>query len=142
MVKPIQYCKVINLQLNKFILKKIKKLFKVAKLVNDGTKTKSKTNELFFSKPLVCPRNSLSYLYTLLRLIAWKIPPTEEPGRLQSMGSQRVRLGWTPTCAHVRTHTRTHTHRLSHSRLALLPFSRFCISSTVYLQSQIRPTTR
>ena len=24
--------------------------------------------------------------------IAWKIPWTEEPGRLQSMGSQRVRL--------------------------------------------------
>ena len=26
-----------------------------------------------------------------LRTIAWKIPWTEEPGRLQSMGSQRVR---------------------------------------------------
>ena len=25
------------------------------------------------------------------RTIAWKIPQTEEPGRLQSMGSQRVR---------------------------------------------------
>ena len=24
------------------------------------------------------------------RIIAWKIPWTEEPGRLQSMGSQRV----------------------------------------------------
>ena len=24
------------------------------------------------------------------RIIAWKIPCTEEPGRLQSMGSQRV----------------------------------------------------
>ena len=24
------------------------------------------------------------------RIIAWKIPGTEEPGRLQSMGSQRV----------------------------------------------------
>ena len=23
-------------------------------------------------------------------ILAWKIPPTEEPGRLQSMGSQRV----------------------------------------------------
>ena len=28
------------------------------------------------------------------RTIAWKIPRTEEPGRLQSMGSQRVRHGW------------------------------------------------
>ena len=26
------------------------------------------------------------------RILAWKIPWTEEPGRLQSMGSQRVRL--------------------------------------------------
>ena len=25
--------------------------------------------------------------------LAWKIPWTEDPGRLQSMGSQRVRLG-------------------------------------------------
>ena len=28
---------------------------------------------------------------------AWKIPWTEEPGRLQSMGSQRVRLDFTFT---------------------------------------------
>ena len=26
--------------------------------------------------------------------LAWKIPQTEEPGRLQSTGSQRVRLDW------------------------------------------------
>ena len=26
--------------------------------------------------------------------LAWKIPLTEEPGRLQSMGSQRVRHDW------------------------------------------------
>ena len=26
-------------------------------------------------------------------ILAWKIPWTEEPGRLQSMGSQRVRVG-------------------------------------------------
>ena len=25
--------------------------------------------------------------------LAWRIPQTEEPGRLQSMGSQRVRYG-------------------------------------------------
>ena len=34
--------------------------------------------------------------------VAWKIPCTEEPGGLQSMGSQRVRNHW--------THTHTHTH--------------------------------
>ena len=26
--------------------------------------------------------------------VAWRIPGTEEPGRLQSMGSQRVRHDW------------------------------------------------
>ena len=28
-------------------------------------------------------------------ILTWRIPLTEEPGRLQSMGSQRVRLDWT-----------------------------------------------
>ena len=28
---------------------------------------------------------------TLSSILAWKIPQTEEPGRLQSMGLQRVR---------------------------------------------------
>ena len=27
-------------------------------------------------------------------ILAWRIPRTEEPGRLQSMGSQRVRHDW------------------------------------------------
>ena len=30
---------------------------------------------------------------------AWKIPWTEEPGALQSMGSQRVRQDWATECA-------------------------------------------
>ena len=34
-------------------------------------------------------------------ILAWRIPWTEEPGRLQSMGSQRVGHDWT-----VNTHTR------------------------------------
>ena len=33
--------------------------------------------------------------------LAWKIPWTEKPGRLQSMVSQRVRHDW----AHTHTHT-------------------------------------
>ena len=32
--------------------------------------------------------------------IAWKIPWTEEPGRLQSMGSQRVGHDWATSCSH------------------------------------------
>ena len=27
-------------------------------------------------------------------ILAWRIPQSEEPGRLQSMGSQRVRRDW------------------------------------------------
>ena len=34
-------------------------------------------------------------------MLAWRIPWTEEPGRLQSMGLQRVRHYW----AHIHTHT-------------------------------------
>ena len=36
-------------------------------------------------------------------ILAWKVPKTEEPGRLQSMWSQRVGHHW--------AHTHTHTHR-------------------------------
>ena len=32
--------------------------------------------------------------------LAWKIPWTEEPGRLQSMGSQRVRHNWATLLTH------------------------------------------
>ena len=39
-------------------------------------------------------------------ILTWRIPWTEEPGRLQSVGSQRV----TRTCACIHTHTHTHTH--------------------------------
>ena len=42
---------------------------------------------------------------------AWRTPLTEEPGRLQSMGPQRVRHDW----ATERTHTHTHTHYKSMS---------------------------
>ena len=31
---------------------------------------------------------------TLSSILAWKIPQTEEPGMLQSMGSQRVKHDW------------------------------------------------
>ena len=34
---------------------------------------------------------------TCSSILAWKIPWTEEPGRLQSMGSQRVRHDWEHT---------------------------------------------
>ena len=46
-------------------------------------------------------------------ILAWRIPWTEEPGGLQSMGSQRVRHDWTTnTHTHTHRHTHTHTHTL------------------------------
>ena len=35
------------------------------------------------------------------RILAWKIPWTEEPGSLQFMGSQRVGHDWAHTHTHV-----------------------------------------
>ena len=46
-------------------------------------------------------------------ILAWRIPWTEEPGRLQSMGSQRVGHDLVTD-----THTHTHTHTAIIIRLA------------------------
>ena len=49
-------------------------------------------------------------------ILAWKIPRTEEPDGLQSMGSQTVvhdqatKYVCMRAHAHVHTHTHTHTH--------------------------------
>ena len=44
-------------------------------------------------------------------IFAWRIPWTEEPGRLKSMGSQELdTTEWLSACARVRTHTHTHTY--------------------------------
>ena len=42
-------------------------------------------------------------------ILAWRVPWTEEPGKLQSMGSQRVRHDWA-----TNTHTRNITCFYSH----------------------------
>ena len=47
---------------------------------------------------------------TLSSILAWRIPWTEEPGGLQSMGSQRVRHD---RMTNTHTHTHTHTHIFS-----------------------------
>ena len=41
-------------------------------------------------------------------ILTWRIPWTEKPTRLQSIGSQRVRHNW-GTNTHTHTHTHTHT---------------------------------
>ena len=43
-------------------------------------------------------------------ILAWVIPWTEEPGRLQSMRSQLDTTGQLSMRARARTHTHTHTH--------------------------------
>ena len=55
-------------------------------------------------------------------ILAWRISRTEEPGRLQSMGLQRVRR-YCGTSAH--THTHTHTH----IKLAIVKYSQGAITN-------------
>ena len=45
-------------------------------------------------------------------ILAWRIPWTEEPGGLQSMGPQRVGQDWV---TYVSVYTHTHTHTQGHS---------------------------
>ena len=44
------------------------------------------------------------------RILAWRIPWTEEPGRLQSMRSQRVGHGWACTHTHIPIRADTSLH--------------------------------
>ena len=67
-------------------------------------------------------------------ILAWKIPRTEEPGGLQSMGSQTVGHDW-------KTDTHAENYNLLEERdYALLFFSLFCsLYSTVhYLKKHIQ----
>ena len=65
-------------------------------------------------------------------ILAWRIPWTEEPGRLQSMGSQSQH-DWA-----TNTHTHTHTHILTiHSYLSSVQFSCSVMSDSLQLHSWI-----
>ena len=46
----------------------------------------------------------------MANVLAQKIPRTEKPGRLQSMGLQRVGHDLAPLRVYTHTHTHTHTH--------------------------------
>ena len=48
-------------------------------------------------------------------ILAWRIPWTGEPGKLQSMGSQRIKHN----CV-TNTHTHTHTHTLLHGPRSMI----------------------
>ena len=47
-------------------------------------------------------------------ILTWRIPWTEEPGRLQSMSSQWSHMSHT----HTHTHTHTHIHIQTHKHIA------------------------
>ena len=53
-------------------------------------------------------------------ILAWKFPWTEEPGRLQSMGSHMTEC----VCVHTHTHTHTHTEYYSDiKKNEIIPFA-------------------
>ena len=57
---------------------------------------------------------------THFSILAWRIPWTEDPGELQSMGSQRVRHDWvTNTFAfiHRKKILRRYSHRKKHREI-------------------------
>ena len=63
----------------------------------------------------VMRRNTIAHLEkemaTHSSILVWRIPWTEEPGGLQSMGWQRIGHVWV-----TNTHTHTHTHTIAHYR--------------------------
>ena len=51
---------------------------------------------------------------TYSSILSWKIPRTKEPGRLQSMGLQRIGDDLATECMHTHTHAHTHAHTHPH----------------------------
>ena len=67
---------------------------------------------------------------THFSILAWRIPWTEEPGRLQSMGSQRVRHDWA-----------TNTFTLPHYAWLLFLSSSLCRNVSLFERPPADPTT-
>ena len=59
-----------------------------------GVKVKRLMQQIFFFEIMDLWQKFLQFLATHSSTLAWKIPWTEEPSRLQSMGLQRVRHDW------------------------------------------------
>ena len=59
-------------------------------------------------------------------ILAWRIPWTEEPDRLQSTGLQSVQHNWAHTHTHTHTRTRTDTHTHTHENLESFQEDRLC----------------
>ena len=66
-------------------------------------------------------------------ICAWRIPWTEKPGGLQSVGSQRVRHDWATNAHNTHTHTHTHTHGLLYT-LCLKDFFLMWTSFKVFIE--------
>ena len=75
----------------------------MAQTVKNPPATESQVQFLVWEGPLE------KGMATHSSILAWRIPWTEEPGRLQPMGSQRVWHDWLSYHTHMHTHTHTHT---------------------------------
>ena len=76
-----------------------------------------------------------------LSILAWRIPWAEEPGGLQSMGSQRV--SWTrlkPLSAH--THTHNSRYDLLHTFTVLQSIQNTLMSYHIGISTVIKPKVR
>ena len=68
---------------------------------------------------------------THFSILAWKIPWTEEPGVLQSIGMQRVRHNL--ETEHTHTHTHTHGRNAGHLKFSLAQCALFDFSYFSYM---------
>ena len=68
------------------------------------------------------------------RILAWRIPWTEEPGRLQSMGSHRVKHDWA-------TNTLTLNHATRASAWLVLSSNGYMTISHVFLKCAFYPSS-
>ena len=65
-------------------------------------------------------------MVTHSNILAWRIPWTEEPGRLQSMGSQRVGQDWAHTCRK----SKIEYWKSEFSSFQFSSFAQSCLSAT------------
>ena len=72
-------------------------------------------------------------------ILAWRIPWREEPGRLQSMGSQRVGHDWETSLHFTDTCTiQKHVWLLFFSIFMILPLFQICCSCQWYQSSRLQ----
>ena len=71
-------------------------------------------------------------------ILAWRIPGTEEPGGLQSTGSQRVGHDWATT--HTHTHTHTHSYACVQCHFFYMVYHELSISITSSWRPSLVPS--